>query len=76
MQKMDKSSFLVKRLSETAAIDNNSTVIGFSEGPKKNGKIVTLYFENESSQGYTENELLENGYVSRVFAERYGLFVS
>ena len=73
MQKMSKSSFLVKKLAETAAIDNKSTVIGFSDGPKKNGKIVTLYFENESFQGYTENELLGNGYVSRAFAERYGL---
>jgi len=66
---MSNSSSLVKKLAETATMDNKSTVIGFSEGPKKNGKAVTLYFENGNSQSYTENELFEK-------SQRYVLSVS
>ena len=55
---MGKAGILVKKLAASESITNHSQVIGFNEGPKKNGKIVTLHFENGSSQEYTEAELL------------------
>jgi len=61
MQKINNASSLVKTLAEVEARENKSTVMGFNEGPKKNGKIITLHFENGNSQSYTESELFEKG---------------
>jgi len=59
MNKMGKAGILTRKLAECESITNYSKVIGFNEGPKKNGKVVTLHFENGSSQEYTESELFE-----------------
>ena len=57
MNKMGKAGVLVKKLAVSESINNHSQVIGFNEGPKKKGKIVTLHFEDGRSQEYTEDEL-------------------
>jgi hypothetical protein len=57
MQNMNKASILVKQLADEATVEHKSTIAGFSEGPKKFGKIVTLHFENGDSHEYTETEL-------------------
>jgi len=59
MNKMGKAGILVKKLAESESITNHSQVIGFNEGPKKNDKIITLHFENGSSQEYTKAELFQ-----------------
>ena len=59
MNSMGRAGILVKKLAESESIANHSQVIGFNEGPKKNGKVVTLHFQNGGSSAYTEDELFE-----------------
>ncbi len=52
-----RASRLVKRLAVVETQEHHSKAIGFNQGPKKNGKIVTLHFEDGTNQGYTTTEL-------------------
>ena len=61
MQTMGKAGILVKKLAEVESVVNHSQVIGFNEGPKKNGKAVTLHFQNGNFIEYTEAELFDGG---------------
>jgi len=60
MQSIEQSaSQLVKRLAYVETQEHKSKAIGFNQGPKKEGKVVTLHFENGTNQGYTVTELYE-----------------
>jgi len=59
MQSMSRASILTKNLAVSETIRCNSEVLGFSEGPKKEGKLVTLYFEGGKKRSYTETHLLD-----------------
>jgi hypothetical protein len=48
-------------------------VLGFSQGPKAQGAVVTLHFERSISRAYTEEELLEaNGIIFKRMRDRNG----
>jgi hypothetical protein len=57
MENLGRASKLVRELARREGYNHGSSVTGFNSGPKKNGFLVTLRFENGTTASYTEGEL-------------------
>ena len=57
MENLGRASKLVRELARREGYSHGSSVTGFNSGPKKNGFLLTLHFENGTSASYSEQEL-------------------
>ena len=67
MENLSKASKLVRELARREGYNHGSSVTGFNSGPKKNGYLLTLHFENGTAAFYTEKELWQaNGIETAI----------